>query len=217
MPEAFTATFGCLASAQTAGSSSKTLGALPRTLMPTWSITSLRPGMLARDAVEVIERARHEDHQRDARLLRGRPEPVGGAVGEEVAVVLVVEGEAHAEHAGLLPPVGHQRAALRILAARAGPSPRSGRDRCARPRAPGRCGRPPTRAARGRCGCTLARSIWKSSVSLTIGYGFCASGARPGGHGRSGVSAAQRCTCESTMSMGSPLAGYRGALSFRSS
>ena len=44
MPEAFTDTFGCLASAQTAGSSSKTLGALPRTLMPTWSITSLRPG-----------------------------------------------------------------------------------------------------------------------------------------------------------------------------
>src|SRR5258705_13811551 len=53
---------------------------------------------------------------------------------------------------------------------------------------------------------TLARSIWKSIVSLTIGYGFCASGARPGGQGRSGDSAAQRCTCESTMCMeGSPL------------
>src|SRR5258708_4868168 len=49
---------------------------------------------------------------------------------------------------------------------------------------------------------TPARSICSSSVSLRIGYGFCASAARPAGHGRSGLSAAQRCTCESTMSMG---------------
>src|SRR5262245_8445457 len=48
---------------------------------------------------------------------------------------------------------------------------------------------------------TPARSIWKRSASLSIGYGFCAWCARPGGHGRSGVSAAQRCTCESTMCM----------------
>ncbi len=66
---------------------------------------------------------------------------------------------------------------------------------------------------------TPARSIWNSSVSLRIGYGFCASAARPAGHGRSGVSAAQMWTCESTMSMGtSPVKRvYRGALSFRSS
>src|SRR6185295_2725060 len=48
---------------------------------------------------------------------------------------------------------------------------------------------------------TPARSIWKSRVSLRIWYGFCASAARPAGHGRLGLSAAQRCTCESTMSM----------------
>src|SRR4030095_15441692 len=51
---------------------------------------------------------------------------------------------------------------------------------------------------------TLARSIWKSIVSLTIGYGFWASGARPGGQGRSGDSAGQRCTCESTMCKDGP-------------
>src|SRR6185312_12876240 len=48
---------------------------------------------------------------------------------------------------------------------------------------------------------TPARSIWKSRVSLRIWYGFCASAARPAGHGRAGLSAAQRCTCESTISM----------------
>src|SRR2546423_765364 len=54
---------------------------------------------------------------------------------------------------------------------------------------------------------TPARSIWKRSASLSMGYGFCACAARPGGHGRSGVSGPQRCTCESTMCMVKPLLG----------
>ena len=106
--------FGCRASAQTAGSSSKTLGALAAHADPDVVDHQLEARVLARDAVEMVERARHQHHQRDAGLLGGRPEPVGGAVGEEVAVVLVVEGEAHAEHARLLAPVGHQRPARGI-------------------------------------------------------------------------------------------------------
>ena len=66
------------------------------------------------DAIELIEHARHQHHQRDAGALGGRPEPVGGAVGEKVAVVLVVEGVPHAEHPRLLLPVGDPTAAGRV-------------------------------------------------------------------------------------------------------
>ncbi len=54
---------------------------------------------------------------------------------------------------------------------------------------------------------------------MRIWYGFCASAARPAGHGRPGLSAAQRCTCESTISIEALLweRSYRGALSRRSS
>lgn len=57
--------------------------------------------MLGHDAVEDVEGARYEDHERDARTLRGRPQPVHRPVGEPGTVVLGVEREAHAEHLGL--------------------------------------------------------------------------------------------------------------------
>src|SRR3982074_2954809 len=48
---------------------------------------------------------------------------------------------------------------------------------------------------------TPAASIFSRRFSAVSGAGWCARTASPGGHGRSGVSAAQICTWESTIIM----------------
>jgi len=67
------------------------------------------------DLRQRIQRSRHQHHERDPRLLGRRPQPVRRAVREPRALQIGVEGEAHAEHARLLLPVRHERAALRLL------------------------------------------------------------------------------------------------------
>src|SRR5438128_4618685 len=48
---------------------------------------------------------------------------------------------------------------------------------------------------------TPAASIFSRRLSAVSGVGWCARAASPGGHRRSGVSAAQICTWESTIIM----------------
>src|SRR5882724_4019995 len=133
-----------------------------------------------------------------ARLGR-RPEPVRRAVREPGALEIGVKGEAHAEHARLLLPVRAEGAAHRALDRE---PPHHGE-------APGMQARRLERQIvaitfpRGRNDhdpLTPAVSISARSMSLVTGYGFCARCAPPG-HGRSGVSAPQMCTCESTISI----------------
>src|SRR5260370_42712455 len=61
---------------------------------------------------------------------------------------------------------------------------------------------------------TPAASIFSRRLSAVSGVGWCARAASPGGHGRSGVSAAEICTWESTIIMGS-IQLHAGALDER--
>jgi hypothetical protein len=67
------------------------------------------------DALQRVERSRHQHHQRDPGALGRGPEPVRGAVGKPRPLLIGMEGESHAQHARLLSPVRDERPALRPL------------------------------------------------------------------------------------------------------
>ena len=120
-------------------------------LRPAWSITSLRPGCSAAMPSIAVERAGHEHHQGNTVALGRGPQPIRRAVGQQLPVVLVVEREAHAEHARLLLPA---RYASRLAGSSSGgvPSRRSDPDTDVPLPKRDRCARPPRRAARARPG-----------------------------------------------------------------
>jgi len=72
-------------------------------------------GMALGDSVDRRDLTRDRHHHRNARALRGRPQPVGCPVGQPRPLLLRVEREAHAEHPGLVPPAIDEWPAVRLL------------------------------------------------------------------------------------------------------
>ena len=74
----------------------------------------LEAGVALGDAVDLGQQAGRRDHQRDAGLLGRRPEPVEPPLGQHLLEARRAEGDADAEHAGLLLPVRQARGVRRI-------------------------------------------------------------------------------------------------------
>jgi hypothetical protein len=71
--------------------------------------------MPRRDFGDLALQGRGVEHDRNVEPFRRRPEPIGGAVGHPRAVPLVMEGQPHAQHAGLTLPELEHLARLRLV------------------------------------------------------------------------------------------------------